>query len=988
RLALSQQVVPAAVCQAPALAGYDAHAQLWLEPALVLPDSVRVSLRLLGVQLDATGDVALHERVGSWYQLLDLQPQAECTVADDTPVLFELTDYRLWPRLLKEVRRLHRNGRHTACTWRETEDGRLLVRVVGPPYFSLLRALEAGNEPRSLVAYVEQGPRIWVEAGWRHPLLQHTPPPGKLLLIRRPRSWSLVEDGVEQTGLTEAALPPVTATAPEVLPVRRWLLPLRMGAGGPTDGAEFWVLREQPFRQLAELLQHSDDGRLARLAVALVEYQGQAVILLRVRPGRQEPPVLLLDAESYRPYLKLSNVLLPVGQRLKPALRRDAVRELLEARPGRINWLRPSGDGAFSVESIHEAAFLPLLKLVDYISECAPQELLPWKQGNCFEFENYTVRHEDLPDDWREHFQLPDGGAATAPWLAPLADWLKAQWSRFPAWLSAPPSTVAAPAPAEAAKPVERTPPPRPLPAPAPSAEPSIASRLEQHVASSNHSLEDRFVSVPGPLDALERRTLWPKLASLYQSEGRLADAALCWINALWLERDPSPLWGWNWFRSEARAARWVEPTTDVPRVLADARPDLTDVRALAAFSHWAAQQRPPSPVLLQQLEPICRCLEKQEALLPVRGAWLAWSSLARISGGDVLSLARARDRLLERLLGKGLSLDQDLPAFLRVAGQSGGVRTDSIMDWLLKQREPIRHWIRGLHDQLPPDRSRQARYVLSTERMLGMQPPYGPIGEAYCTAAYADLILAWGLARLGAERDSCQLVKQARTVLTSRDAVHRFLLEAYSHRIQQVLEGRSAEGPLPDHLLLQLRDLNDLDRYKIAWLRQRSRILEPCEQVDPFQGDVQRQYFDDLNPLLARLGEVRDRNELAARIQQLLELAASGSHRAALPRVLRAALAQAPRVGEPFALALLDRVGRELETLGDSAEEMPLLEKALVVAAHFEQTAQVQHLLAALQQLLDRLDRREGARAFAALAESSFRDLRKLGMRDEVDRL
>jgi hypothetical protein len=425
-----------------------------------------------------------------------------------------------------------------------------------------------------------------------------------------------------------------------------------------------------------------------------------------------------------------------------------------------------------------------------------------------------------------------------------------------------------------------------------------------------------------------------------------------------------------------------------VPRVLADARPDMTDVRALAAFSYWAAQQQPPSPILLRQLEPICRCLEKHEALLPVRGAWLAWVSLARISGGDVLSLARARDRLLERLLGKGLSLDQDLPAFLRLAGQSGTVRTDSIMEWLLKQREPVRHWIRALHDHQPPDRSRQARYVLSTERMLGMQPPYGPVGEAYCTAAYADLILAWGLARLGAERDCCQLVKQARTILTTRDTVHRFLLEAYSHRIQQVLEGRPAEGPLPDHLLLQLKDLNELDRYKIDWLRQRSRILEPCEQIDPYRGDVQRQYFDDLNPLLARLGEVRDRNELAARIQQLLELAASGSHRAALPRVLRAALAQAPRVGETFALGLLDRVGKELESLADSSEEVPLLEKALVVAAHFEQPAHVQHLLISLQHLLDRLDRREGPRAFAALAESSFRGLRKLGMRDEVDRL
>jgi hypothetical protein len=526
RLALSQQVVPAAVCQAPALAGFDAQARLWLEPALVLPETVRAGLRLLGVQLEGTGDIALTERVGSWYQLLELQPVPDFAVADDTPILFELNDFQFWPKLLAEVRRLSRGGRTPACSWRETDDGRLLLRVIGPPYFSLLRSLEVDAQPRRIVAYVEQGPRIWVEAGWRHP-----PPPGKLLRISRPRCWSLVEAGTEQPELTDFQMPAVASSATEISPGRRWTLPLRIASGGAPDGAEFWVLREQPFKQLAELLQQADDVRLARLAVALVEQQGQPAILLRVRPGRQEPPVLLLDAESYRPYLKLPNVLLPVGQRLKPALRRDAVRELLEARPGRINWLRPLADGAFAVESIHEAAFQPLLKLVDYISECAPQELQAWKQGITFQFENYTVRDDDLPDNWREHFQLPEnvrlGAACRRAWLPQLAEWLKNQLSRFPAWLNAAPVQAPGPTPtepnvAEPAIPADRvTNAVRTFLQPVANAEPSIALRLEQHVASSNHSLEDRFVSVPGPLDALERRTLWPKLAGLYRSASR-----------------------------------------------------------------------------------------------------------------------------------------------------------------------------------------------------------------------------------------------------------------------------------------------------------------------------------------------------------------------------------------------------------------------------------------------------------------------------------
>src|SRR5262249_62209460 len=61
--------------------------------------------------------------------------------------------------------------------------------------------------------------------------------------------------------------------------------------------------------------------------------------------------------------------------------------------------------------------------------------------------------------------------------------------------------------------------------------------------------------------------------------------------------------------------------------------------------------------------------LAKCEPLLGVRTAWLGWPALHRLVHGDVLGLARARDRLLERLYVAGLSPDLDLPAFLRFTG-------------------------------------------------------------------------------------------------------------------------------------------------------------------------------------------------------------------------------------------------------------------------------------------------------------------------------
>src|SRR5439155_26377114 len=75
-------------------------------------------------------------------------------------------------------------------------------------------------------------------------------------------------------------------------------------------------------------------------------------------------------------------------------------------------------------------------------------------------------------------------------------------------------------------------------------------------------------------------------------------------------------------------------------------------------------------------------------------------------------------------------------------------------------------------------------------------------------TRAYADLILAWGLARLG-DRAGCQeLLGHAQAALANTDDVHAFFLDAYDFRIRQALEGRPGASPLPPDLLARLEAL------------------------------------------------------------------------------------------------------------------------------------------------------------------------------------
>jgi len=993
RLALSCEAVPPAVRNAPAVAALDAEHRLWLEPGAPLPAEARAELRRLGVDLNATAPAGATEQVSCWHQLVPLQEAAPAdTVAVAVPVLFELTDLALWPRLASEVRRLR--GR-CGLAWRETADGRLLLRVVGPPYYSLLRALEDGG----LRAYVEAAPRVWVAYGAAHPLIrQIAPPPGRLLLLHRPRCWSLVEDSPWQEATAEFPLAggaSIGCPAPAALRVQ---VPLRLTAGGGHDLAEFWVLREQPFVQLAGLLRGVEDSLLTHLSVAAAGSLAQPILVLRACTTKQAAPILMLTGESHRPYLNLPNLFVPVGQRLLPALRRDAVRDILCADPAQINWLSPRADGSFVPECVPAAAFVPLVEQVEYLRGEAPRQLRPWQASATFDVPAVLVRDEehdtsilaptadDSPPAPPPDEPPPDGAPPPGPGvLARLGDWVRSV-TRRPRWLGGAPDTPAqneltAPARDVIAEAVQKF-----LAPTAARERPQQSSPVAPKVY---HPLEAQFPQTEGPLDVPARLALWPQLAGQYQSASKWADAAASWVNVLWASETAPPLALWGWFRAAARAAGWHDARADVGRCLASATPPAEDVRAVAAFASWAAHQQPPPPDFGDRLPPIRLFLETHEAALPVRAAWLAWTSLAQLGGGDPLTLARARDRLLHRLFRNGLDLECDFPTFLRFAGQGSAPPGGPLADWLIDQRASLHDWIQTIQssaDAEPPPPPTTT--VLTTERLLGREPPFGPGADARFTQAYADLTLAWALARLGEPQPALRLVAAARGLLAHQDHVHRWLLEAYGQRIQQALDGRPPEEPLTQALLAELHQLPSLDRYKIDWLRQQSRILEPLEKVDPYRGEVQRGDFDHLNPLLAGLAEIGDRRELQERIQHLLDTAPTlDAATAALPRVLRAALEQAPRLEEKAAVDLLRRV-HELLDEPATAETAPLLEKALFVAAHFEQTAYVQQFVARFQHLLDRRHGLKAARAFASLAEQSFRGLRKLGMREEIDQL
>src|SRR5262249_2736348 len=136
-----------------------------------------------------------------------------------------------------------------------------------------------------------------------------------------------------------------------------------------------------------------------RLIFAVGEHEGKPIIVLRVRPSKQPPPQLVLEAEAYEPYLKLDNLFVPVGTRIHPALRREAIRRLLADDQSQINWLRPDAakPGGFIPERLPDSAFRPLADWVDYVLDRDREALSHWVGEFKFDFDPFVCPEEEAP---------------------------------------------------------------------------------------------------------------------------------------------------------------------------------------------------------------------------------------------------------------------------------------------------------------------------------------------------------------------------------------------------------------------------------------------------------------------------------------------------------------------------------------------------------------------------------------------------------------
>ena len=490
-----------------------------------------------------------------------------------------------------------------------------------------------------------------------------------MVLLRDPRTWEVVSDGPFQSGPETLVLNPQAVDADAAATIK---LPisLRLVAASTTDLPELWVLHDRPLDRLRALAEHTDNRLLGRLSVAIGSVDGRQVVVLRAQPGRSGPPILVLDALACQPILRMPNLYSPIGFRLQPPIRRDAVRQLLAADAESVMWLEPGESGAFAVHSMPEFAFRPLDEAIAYVQDRDAEPLTPVVVGQPFALTAFVVRDAAKPPS-RRLAPAPAESPAETPKETPEQTGVL---SRIVRWFAPRPGESAPgrrPQTVEPAENIDR--PPR-----------SLDTGEDQRRA-----LEDRLIAAMNNPDDPERAALWPELGRLYAILSRPADAAMCWLNAFWESDDPPPQWGRGWLRAEARIARGTDSGADLRRWLA-APPSQAIVRVIAA----AAAQQPPPPALIGASDRVHRLLDEHEDWLPVRAAWLARLGLNRLTGGDTIGVARTRDRLLARLHEHGLSADLDVPAAVRFAGQGAGDRVETVRTWLSRAHDPIHRWL------------------------------------------------------------------------------------------------------------------------------------------------------------------------------------------------------------------------------------------------------------------------------------------------------
>jgi hypothetical protein len=830
-------------------------------------------------------------------------------------VLFYLDDARKLLPLCGELLRLGCDRQEL----RMLDKHRALLRVREAPYFVVAKE-------ELLVFSPSSGDRFWTQLGYHHPLSESLERPASgTLLIRGDGTFETLEDGpfTPLDGLIfPTGLPEKEAHAHEEKPPRI-AVTMRLLPSSRAEEPALWLVREGPAAVEAWVKGAPEaalDGILFGVAAELV--------VLKVRAGREKSAVAL-PGEPFARVAELPNLFAPIGTSLEPPLSRERLREWLAADPEELVWLERV-EGKLTRHSISEGAMKPLSEWVDYVIDTSAPALSAWVKSATFEFQAFEGRDVEPRDESDD-----EGASESHEPKAPRASPRRPVQPR-----TEPP----------------KGPPTAPLtiqPQAAPAQVPVTEQQLQQEEAA--------FLALEAAPDSDERQGAWSRLAGLNTSLARDHEAGLAFAHSIWELPDA---------QAAKPAAHWAQSAgSNLAALLQLETPSEAQTRALVAQLYSLSLAKDGSA--RSRLAEVQAWLDKHDDNLDVRALWLGRVALSRLAGHDALGLARARDRVLTRLR-RGLSLERDVPRFLRAAGPNtsrDNVRVERVVQQL--------NTLLKAFDEQPRKRS-----------LLEADPK--------ATRAYIGLTFAWGYARLGVVNRARELEAAALAVLDTSKPLNAVLTRVYTARIAQATEGLAPLTPLPPEHTVAISGLSNQDRYRFDLVRQHLVIVEPhqyFEYPDTQKNELTRapanflmrrdggQSIEDASALRG----IEDSAELARAIGQRID-GAGGGDEDDVSRSLAALAGALPRLPEAVGTQLLQRLIARADDLPAAAKSR-VLESALQVAAHFGQTNLARQLVGAISGLIAQLGP-QGATRLTGLLVTGIRTLRRAGLKDEANTL
>lgn len=620
-------------------------------------------------------------------------------------------------------------------------------------------------------------------------------------------------------------------------------------------------------------------------------------IVIRTIDRRAAPPVL--GVLGHKNHF-LSNLYVPVSSKVFPSLRRDILRKALAPDPKRIYWLTQSDNKKFAVESIPDAAFCPLANHVEYT---VPANIgqIPCTFGSLFDLPSFGIDEEPIKKptmNVKTVKELPKKQTIVRDKNIPVEEL---------------PATVLAEIPKF-----------------------QINDFVPSEWETIRNDLQEKFLAVDGAIDHPEREELWLPLARANAGHKDLYEAAICYTQALWYKFDSEIAKEW------AKAEFGNIPSQLPPHDTNNARrfaiallsnPSLTNSKDILNFE----------------------VLEKH---LSVR---LLWLTASRIYQGDPLSLARTRDRLLNRLLESGLSPEMDLPFFLRMVGKKDNTRTLRIKHFIEETHNMVRNWV---EKGTKPNQSQS---------------------EGGRTVGYVDMMFAYAFAKIGHGDGTNLLVEKAQKILmvtnptTAQELAGTVLCRAFEFRVRQAAK-QIPPGQFDPALFAPLASIANAE-YPIGRLRKESTILDPDNNLEPY---LPMYRVADFSKKVSDLSRSKNLE------RDVFALYATKSNDAKT-EVLSESIPIAMFKSEEFTRKLISLVPEALRDKNKSSgsalstKQGRMIERALFAAAHFDHRESIKMLAAEFATLI-REQPDERYSLVNIIAGQCFRSLRKLGMKDEIN--